>query len=273
MYTCKCCDYETHRYTNFQRHMDSKRHKKLALVSFELALVSPKLASESPKTIGCNYCGKEFKHKSSLSRHKKYACTKNKDEDLKEFVRLLNEQTKNNYVQINDNLQKQIGKLTNKLQIQNLQNNVMHNSNNTINYNIKLLNHNETDYSHLTETDYVKCIRDCNHCVKTLIEKVHFNDTKPENKNIYISNIKNSYVMLYKNDKWQLVNRKDQIDDLYDYNEVILDNWYHEYKAKYPEIIQSFERYLRNTEGDDHIINQVKEQILLLLYNNRMIEN
>ena len=68
--------------------------------------------------------------------------------------------------------------------------------------------------------------------------------------------------MLYKNDKWQLVNRKDQIDDLYDYNEVILDNWYHEYKAKYPEIIQSFERYLRNTEGDDHIINQVKEQIL-----------
>ena len=271
MYTCKCCNYETSRYTNFERHLDSKRHKKLALVSPKLAFVSPKLAFDS-KLIVCNYCGISFKHKSSLSRHKKYACKKNKDEDIKEFVRLLNEKNKNNYTEINDKIQKQIGKLTNKLQIQSINNNNNNNNiikNNTINYNIQLLNYNETDYSHLTDHDYVRCIRDTNHCVKSLIEKVHFNDKKPENKNIYISNIKNNYIMLYKNNQWQIVDRMTQIDDLYEYNEILLENWYRYSKDKYPEIIQSFERYLKNTEDDDHVINDVKKQILMMLYNKR----
>ena len=91
-------------------------------------------------------------------------------------------------------MQKQIEKLSNKLQIQNINNGTI--NNNT--FNIQLLNHTDTDYSHLTETDYIKCIKDCNQCVKTLIEKVHFNKDKPENMNIYLSNIKGNYLMVYK---------------------------------------------------------------------------
>ena len=78
--------------------------------------------------------------------------------------------------------------------------------------------------------------------------------------------------MLYKNNKWQIMNRKSQIDDLYDYNEVLLENWYDEYKDKYPEMIRSFERYLKNKD-DDNLLNGVKDEILLMLYNNRLIEN
>ena len=217
-----------------------------------------------------------------MYRHIKYSCKKNNDEDLKELVRLLNEQNKEfkmqnekkdqqiyEMLEQSKTMQKQIDKLTNKLQIQNIYNN---SNNNTINYNIKLLNYNQTDYSHLTDQDYVKCIKDCNYCVKSLIEKVHFNEEKPENKNIYISNIKNKYIMLYKNNKWQIMNRKSQIDDLYDYNEVLLENWYDEYKDKYPEMIRSFERYLKNKD-DDNLLNGVKDEILLMLYNNRLIEN
>ena len=74
--------------------------------------------------------------------------------------------------------------------------------------------------------------------------------------------------MIYKANKWQIVNKKTQIDDLYDYNEVILENWYEEYKQKYPEIIKSFKRYLKNKEGND-VIDQVKVKILMMLYNNR----
>ena len=71
--------------------------------------------------------------------------------------------------------------------------------------------------------------------------------------------------MLYKNNKWQIMNRKSQIDDLYDYNEVLLENWYDEYKDKYPEMIRSFERYLKNKD-DDNLLNGVKDEILLMLY-------
>ena len=163
-------------------------------------------------------------------------------------------------------MQKQIDKLTNKLQIKHVVNGDIIN-NNTI-YNIQLLNYGSTDYSHLTEVDYIDCIHDCNHCIMTLIERVHFNKNKPENMNIYISSIKGNYVMVYKDNAWQIQNKKEQIDDLYDYNEVLLENWYDEYKQKYPDIIQSFQRYLKNRD-DNTIINEVKHEILKMLYNNR----
>ena len=79
--------------------------------------------------------------------------------------------------------------------------------NNAVN-NIYLLNYNNTDYSHLTERDYITCINDCNHCIKTLIEKLHFNTEKPENMNIYISSIKGNYVMVYKDNSWQIQNKR-----------------------------------------------------------------
>ena len=172
-------------------------------------------------------------------------------------------------------MQKQIDKLTNKLQIQNINNNNitqynLTNVNNAVN-NVYLLNYNSTDYSHLTERDYITCIKDCNHCIKTLIEKVHFNSEKPENMNIYISSIKGNYVMVYKDDSWQIQNKKDQINDLFEYNEVILSKWYEDSKERYPEILNSFQKYLINKDGDSDIINEVKHEILKMLYNKRNV--
>ena len=74
--------------------------------------------------------------------------------------------------------------------------------------------------------------------------------------------------MVYKDNAWQIQDKKEQINDLYDYNEVVLVNWYDEYKKKYPDIIQSFQRYLKNKDESD-IINEVKHEILKMLYNNR----
>ena len=66
---------------------------------------------------------------------------------------------------------------------------------------------------------------------------------------------------------------KNQVNDLYDYNEVFLENWYSEYKDKYPDMITSFERYLKNKDDEDVMINKIKDEILLMLYNNRLITN
>ena len=288
-YYCECCDYGTDHKPNFERHLLSKKHEKSTQnqqkVNIESTQSQQKVNIERSFFINCKYCNKSFTTKQAMYRHIKYTCKKNKDEDLKEFVRLLNEKDKevneikekmNQQTKENEKLAKQIEKLSKKLQINNYnKNNTTTNCNNNNimnNYHIQLLNYDKTDYSHLTDKDYVKCIKDCNHSVMSLIKKVHFNDKKPENKNIYISNIKNGYAMVYKDNKWQLVKRKDQIDDMYDYNEVVLDNWYAEYKVKYPNIVKSFQRYLRNKEEGDDMINRVKEQILLMLYNNRYID-
>jgi len=230
-----------------------------------------KILEPSAERNPCHYCSKSFTTKQAMYRHIKYTCKKNNDEDLKELARLLNEKDKqiNELISNKDNqlerMQKQIEKLVNKLQIQNINNGTITNHNV---YNIQILDYNNTDYSHLTDSDYVNCISDVNHCVKTLIEKVHFNEKKPENMNIYISSIKGNYVMVYKNNAWQIQDKKEQVDDLYEYNEIMLTNWYQEYKEKYPQMIQSFKNYLRNQEDND-VINEVKKEILLMLYNNR----
>ena len=270
IYDCKCCKYSTHIKTHYYKHLMTKKHKK-ALKAANSNKIINQILDPSSERQPCQYCSKSFTTKQAMYRHIKYSCKKNNDEDLKELARLLNEKDKqiNELISNKDNqlekMQKQIEKLVNKLQIQNINNGTITNHNV---YNIQILDYNNTDYSHLTESDYVNCIADVNYCVKTLIEKVHFNENKSENMNIYISSIKGNYVMIYKNNAWQIQDKKEQVDDLYEYNEIMLTNWYQEYKEKYPQIIQSFKNYLRNQEDND-IINEVKKEILLMLYNNR----
>ena len=275
-YFCNYCNYDAKVKGNYDKHMKTRKHNNnLAKFSQNLAKISQNVPNYNSdgfffKNFECKYCNKIFKHHSSLSKHVKYTCKNNKDEDWKELARLLNENIKDKDKQLNK-MQKQIDKLANKLQIQNINNNITQYNLTNVN-NVYLLDYNKTDYSHLTEVDYITCINDCNHCIKTLIEKVHFNKDKPENMNIYISSIKGNYAMVYKDGIWQIQNKKEQINDLYNYNEVVLENWYDEYKKKYPHIIQSFQRYLKNKDESD-IINSVKEDILLMLYNKRNYMN
>ena len=278
-YYCKCCEYNAKVKSSYDKHLKTKKHIES---SKSHHLVTPKSPFSHQKVtilqdmkmtpFQCHYCFKYFKYKQGMYRHIKYTCKKNKDEDFKELARLLNEKDKqiekkdNQIEKMQLTMQKQIDKLTQKLQIQNVVHGDVNNQNNI--YNIQLLNYKDTDYSHLTPKDYMRCIRDCNLCVKSLIEKVHFNEIKPENMNIYISNIKGNYAMIYNGNQWQIVNKKEQIDDLYEYNEVVLETWYDDYKEQYPEIIKSFQRYLKNKDEND-VINDVKKEILFMLYNNR----
>ena len=59
--------------------------------------------------------------------------------------------------------------------------------------------------------------------VPKLIEAIHFNPDKPENHNVYIPNLKNKYAMIYNGKKWDLSNKEDIIDDMYDDNSNILE--------------------------------------------------
>ena len=276
-YYCSHCEYDAKIKGNYDKHLKTKKHqnaiKSHPKTTPKSPLSHPKTTSKSPflkqkLSIGypCKYCDQFFKYKQGMYRHIKYTCKKNKDEDFKELARLLNETQ--NQIGLKDKqieiMQKQIDKLINKLQIKNINNGTI--NNNTM--NIQLLNHGDTDYSHLTPKDYINCIKDCNHCVKTLIEKVHFNKDKPENMNIYLSNIKGKYVMIYKDNEWQIKDKKTQVDDLYDYNEFVLEQWYDEYVEKRPDLVESFTKYLKNRDSNT-LLNNIKEEILVMLYNKR----
>ena len=295
-YYCLCCNFTTLLKSNYTSHLQTNKHignsksgkskvspgkSGKSKVSPGKSKVSPGKSKVSPgkskvsqnnndlnalvnDNYLCKYCGQQYKHKQSVTKHIKYSCTKNKTEDLTELVRLLNNQLENQQNQLenqNNQLQtqsKQIEKLMGKLEINSSFNN------NTIN-NITLLNYKDTDVSHLTDDDYKKCIRKVCFCVMGLIEKVHFNPDKPENMNVYISNIKNKYMMIYQNNKWNLTN-KNELDSVYDDKELMIDQWIEENKD--PEMEKFFNRYL-DLKKDDKTMQMITDEIKLLMFNNK----
>jgi hypothetical protein len=207
----------------------------------------------------CKYCDKQFSFRQSMNRHIKYTCTKNKDEDLKELVRLMNKRMEKQDETI-ESQSKQIEKLMGKLEISGSFNTTISNNVN----NITLLSYRETDLSHLTDQDYQYCIKRVNHCVKSMIEKVHFNPLKPENMNIYISNIKDKYIMLYDGQNWNVANKKYELDRLYEEKEMMLEEWLDSNPDQ--ELKDKFVKYLNNKDNDE-CLNQIKEEIKMMIYN------
>jgi len=252
---CECCEYKTNLTANFKKHLLSKKH---ILVNKKSTICQPTdiPVSTLPSYV-CKYCEQSFKFRQSMYRHIKYSCTKNKDEDLKELVRLLNLQVQEqkNQIQVqNKNIEKLMGKLEirGSFNTTNIQN------------NFTLLGYRETDISHLTDEDYRFCIKKVNHCVKTLIDKVHFNPLKPENRNIYISNMKDKYLMVYDGSNWNLANKKEELERLFEEKEMMLEEWLDSNPE--PILKDKFLKYLNNKEDDD-CLNHIKEEIKLMLYN------
>ena len=273
-YQCECCKYSTVKRFNYEKHLVSKKHimveengrRQQAVISESPQkqpvdnIPTTKVAEKVASPFTCKYCEQKFKFKQSMYRHIKYTCTKNKDEDLRELVRLMNIQMEQQKQEFNKKIEtqaKQIEKLMGKLEVGNTFNTAIVN-------NIQLLGYRQTDVSHLTDQDYRSCIKRVNHCVKSMIEKVHFNPLKPENMNIYISNIKEKYIMVYDGANWNLANKKDELDRLYEEKEMMLEEWLDSNPDE--ELKKKFMKYLDNKDNDE-CLNRIKEEIKLMMYN------
>ena len=210
----------------------------------------------------CKYCNKRFSYYQSLNRHENHRCKKRNQykgfNDLKKLVNLLNNQLEKKDKQI-DSLMKKVG--------------ININTQNNIQNNIKILAYNKTDLSHLQDKDYLNFLNHNNFCVPYMIKKIHFDTQKPENHNIYISNIKNNYIMVYDGKKWNIRDRNEVINDMIEDKTSILEekieDWL-EHGKEYPEIMKKFNRYLEKKENDT-ILNKIKKEIKFVLFNNRTL--
>jgi hypothetical protein len=304
LFECTLCKYTTELKANYNRHIKSSKHinkldsmpsthisskaikkqhfgnkkqhfgnKKQHFGNKKQHLVDKNEYSidtiQHDKPFECKYCDKHFSHRQSLATHVKYSCKKNDDEDLKELVRLLNlqleqqrtetEQYKADSVKKDkqlENQQKQIDKLMDKLQVPQVTNNIQYN-------NIRL-SYKDTDVSHLTDADYRKSINCLLMCVKTFIGIVHLDPNHPENMNIYISNLKDKYIMVYTGETWELKNRQYEMNSLYDHNEMLLSEWVKEHGNH--DLQDKFKTYLERKENS---LEMIHEEIRLMLYNKR----
>lgn len=252
VYCCKLCNISTSIKSHFERHLLTKKHTMNEKVNIQSK-------SEVSPEFSCKFCGQQYKHKQSITKHLKKSCIK-KEDDYKELVRLLNEQIdaeKEERKKENKALVKQIEQLKGKLEIKG--------SFNTINNNITL-NYNQTDTSHLTDQDYRFCIRKVCHSVLNLIEKIHFNPNKPENMNVYISNMRDKYAMFYEGNKWTLKNKTDTIDKIYTDKENMIEEWVNDKDE--PEMRRFFDKYMTKIK-EDETMKDIDEQLKLMLYNKK----
>ena len=108
-----------------------------------------------------------------------------------------------------------------------------------------------------------------------LIKMIHLDPKKPENHNVYISNLKNGYIMVYDGDKWDTLNREEIIENMINDRECLIqdrvEDWLENGK-NYPIIMRKFERYLEKKEKDV-VLNKIKEEIRLMLFNSRNMIN
>ena len=284
-YTCEKCKKTFNRKYNYTTHINkkfpctkppSKTNIKEDINIKAINEIDMDIPNKGCQKWQCKYCLKTYKHNFHLNRHLK-TCKNKKDNILKEelFQLLLENQKKQeeNYEKILENQEKNYEK-----KIKMLQEQISKINTGTINYythnvqNIQVLAYNKTDISHLKDKDYKKVLKRGNFCVPNLVDAIHFNPNKPENHNIYIPNMKTGYIMCWNGESWDIRNREDVIDDIYDEKSNLLidkvDEWEDIGYKLDPIIMTKFKRFLSKMD-DDVVKNKVKEEIRFLLYNKR----
>jgi hypothetical protein len=226
-------------------------------------------------SISCCYCLKSFTRVDALIRHKNNYCKmiKESKEDKENIYQELIKQM-NDIKEQNKELREELKKIQNKTNSNNTKmkmnsDNII--TTNNIQNNIKLCAFGKEDLSHITDEVYKKIFVKGFHSVLEFINKVHFDEKKPEHCNVYISNIRDKYAMIYDGNDWILKNQDNVLSYLL---ELKKDNLIDKFDGLLEKLsdrtINKFKRFL-DKEDDDEVINSIKQDIKLLLYNKKKI--
>ncbi len=262
MYECPRCEHRFDTITNLRRHLSKKNTCNPILNDIKIEDIDLEKCKQDVCLYSCQECNKVFTMKSSLNRHK-IKCIKedeNSLEYLKKIVDKLNEQLQEKDKTYKEQIQekdKQINELIKKAG----------NTFNTINILYSATN---PKLDHLTDNDMYACVNSCMLSVPNLVKNIHFNPKVPENHNIYITNFKNNYIMVFNGKQWEIKDREEIIENMININEFRLEDWVsnEEVQKMYPKAMKKFEQYMKKRE-EDGAIDKIKNEIKMLLYNKK----
>ena len=276
LYTCQLCNFNSKLLGNYKQHLKTKKHQ--ARINgdnpnSEFSVViqnnpeniqnNPKNIQNNPENIQskytCDYCDKQFTLYTNKRRHELHRCKYRYDNDG--YKKLFMEEKKEKK-ELKKEFKKQIEILLNKVGDTTITNNTQ---------NIKLNSYGKEDLDHITDSMKTQLLKIPYGMIPKMIEAVHFNNDKPENKNIAFTNKKDNKIKVYSEDKWVYKDKDDIIYDLIDGKYFILDTHYDSVVETLNKVSKtSYEKFRTFYDENDKILHdQLKKECELVLLNNR----
>jgi len=304
-YSCICCNYSTKYKSDFNKHTKTKKHRVNEEISLEKDNeLTPMNTNEHKKNTNehkkntnehkkntnehiCEFCNISFNTLPSKRRHELHFCKENpdtipnvlqyKDNKINELEKQIEKKKKE--------MEKQIEKQKREMekekkdmmkQIELLLTKVGTTNNTTINTtnNIQLNNYGSEDLSHITDTLKTKLIKIPFVAIQKLIEKIHFNEEKPENTNIMITNKRDNKISIFENGKWVYKNKKRTLKNIIDDKYYILEDYYGvipdgQLTTFNHNIYKNFRKKYENDDRDT--ANKMYEDAEIVILNNQEV--
>jgi hypothetical protein len=164
--------------------------------------------------LNCSKCNKKLCDRYSKYRHEKICNNKDEIKELQNSIKELTEKFNILLKKNNKNHQKQINKQIINNSINNTNNGIINNTTNIIN----VINFGEEDLSKILQiNEILKIFTEYRQrSLEESIKAVHFNNERPEYKNIYITCMNDDFIYIYYDNKFIEVNAKETINKLID---------------------------------------------------------
>ena len=231
----------------------------------------------------CRYCSKIYSRSDNLKRHMKNCKEKKNIENENLLLKKENEELKNKYKEYGEeikNLKEQLLSIMNKQckmhhqtfnKIQNQLNICKASNYSNCTFNIVQLGQ-EDLVNTLSDKEQLKVLNKKYNSLNFLIDYIHCNEKFPEFNNVIITNLQNNIAYIYDHEKNRFIAKKkdDLIDDIIYYRMSDLEEFYDIHldnlDDKTKEVINDV---ISKMEDNDKFINKKKEEIKLILYNNK----
>jgi hypothetical protein len=255
--------------SNYDRHLNGKKQCRIVAPkdppsSTLVPHKSTQIENVYEDKNKCKYCNRIFSRSDALKRHVDNNCRVKKDyeqkmEDLME--RMIKMEEKMKELQEENQKYKQIVGNTTTIGTQN-----------NIQINQIIVPYGNENLEKITVSEYKKLMIRGMNSVPEFVKYIHFNKDKPEYHNIYISNIRDSHALIYDGKDWQLRDRDETIEQLYNDKADILEMKFEEMLDKLDDqTIKMFKKFLQIKDTDNEVVKKIKKELKVILYNNRKL--
>jgi hypothetical protein len=291
LYHCEACNFSSKLFGNYKRHLKTFKHLtnvQNSLIGSVMSTNEHKMSTNEHKmstnehknhtvlcgkSLGypldscytkkfmCEICGVGFSSLPNKRRHENYYC---------KGVNTTLNRIRNEFSREKKELKKQINILLSKVGNTTINNNTQTN-------NIQINNYGCEDMSHITDTYKNNLINKPYAMIPKMIEAVHFNDKKPENMNIILTNKKENKIKVFSGSKWVYKDKDETINNLINGKYFILDEHYETVYDKLKDLgkldgfkKENYEKFRdRFDEKDKTVLAMIKKTCELILLNNR----